>query len=353
MQLTKIAQATALGGLLVLGAGAAHAGASISSQIFDNEINKLSDNDGEGQCGVVTVNGGAASTCPGAGDVGPAGPDGYLFNPGDTLRGTNDWNSLEDITGGGGVRPLGAGTVNELSSIFQTEVISATIVFDTDGSCGGDLVNCDTGGGIGSGLSGDEVADYVFGPSAAFAAEFGANPGTMFVFYDDNLTGGGTKYDRTLSTQGAIEATATGGTVVMHWGIYGLDADESWKARGPVDTTAPAFVPLDDPLGAFSFALSIDPTTNLLFKEWGQVLAGCNNPLNLNFPCAGDGLIDVNAQGQILGTALAPGFTQTSFYDAFSNVDANFAPIPEPGSIALLSLGLVGLAAGMRRRKVC
>lgn len=302
--------ASAAAGALVLGIGVGAANAaSVSSQLFKNQLNQLSDNSGES----MNI------------DVAPI--NGFLW-VGDSLRGTADWQTVEDLSGGGGTNQLGTAGVNELTAIFEVVVTSATISFDLDGSCGVD-VTC----GGGTLLTGDEFATYTFGTSAAFNAEFGLTAGTLVAFYEDATP----DYNRNLATQALIEATATDGPLVLELGFFG-DADEGWTALGA--STNPAggsAVPQATILGTFNVQLSIGK--NALFGDNIQVAAGC-----LTIVCGGDGLIDVNGSGGVTGT-----LGSTSFYDIFDNVDLVFIPVPEPGILGLMGVGLLSLAAIRRR----
>lgn len=295
-------------------AAAANA-ANIQSQLFYDELNQLSDNSAESQ------------NVDGNGDT--------LLGLGDTLRGTLQIGTIEDLSGGGGTNFLGAGGVNELTAIFESEVIGFSITRDNDNSCNGNLA-CDQAG---DSLTGDEYADYLFGPNAAFRAEFGLNFGTMIAFFEDSTP----DYDRTLGTIAAVETVATNGTAAWEWGMDGSDADELWAAfDAPVDTTlAKGFSP-GTILGNFSLQLSF--TNPGILQDFNQVVAGCA----ATFSCADDGLIDVNGSGSILGTSGA-----NTPYDVFNNIDFTIAPIPEPSLLALFGISLFGFSTTrMRKRKI-
>ncbi len=91
--------------------------------------------------------------------------------------------------------------------------------------------------------------------------------------------------------------------------------------------------------GSFNYALSI------IANNTGQSLG--------QLSCApfcgvgGDGLADITGSGDILGGE----FLNHTEWTAGSDADAQVAPIPEPGSLALLGVGLA--AAGMLRRASC
>ena len=286
---------------LVLAMGSANA-ADVASTIFINELNQWSDNSGE-QLGVDDGDG--------------------VLEIGETLRGTFDIQTIEDITGPGGTTQYGTGGVNELSGIFEIVVTSVNVTNDPDGSFGGGVLN------------GDETVDYSFGAYAPFQVEFGLSGTTMVVFFDDPAA----DYSRTGTIANA-ETTATGGTKVLEIGFTG-DVDESWQSEDTpsnvagIDNATPGIA-----VGEFSFGLGI--LVNSLFGGVTQVGATCL-PV-----CPGDGLVDINGSGSILGTG-----GLTSEYDAFNNVDLTFQPtsIPEPGSLGMLGAGLVGLGFFLRTRR--
>lgn len=282
--------------------------ATVSSQLFLGELNLLSDNSGEAQ----NFDG---------------NDDGYL-GLGDTLRGTLEIETVEDLTGGGSTNFLGGVTPNdELTAVFEIQVRTLTIVADPDGSCGTDP-NCG-GGGL---LSGDEIAEYTFGPYAPFAAEFGVGAGTMAAFFEDTTP----DYDRTLGTIAAIEATATDGALALELGFFG-DADEIWLAtNAAVDPSLGALIPPGTAIATFNM----------------QVSAGFNNLLPIRQTNAGlalgDGLIDVNGSGGVTGT-----LGITTAYDVLDNVDLVinfFIPLPAAAWSGIVLLGSLGVTGLIKRR---
>lgn len=287
---------------LMLAAGSANA-ASVASSILTNQVNQWSDNSAESQG--VDVNG-----------------NGFL-DEGDTLRGIFQIETREDLTGGNPQFVYGSNGNTELTGIFEIVVVSRTQV-----SNGQDGING----------TADDQYNFVFGAYAPFQAEFGGLSGTtMAVFFEDATP----DFDRTGSIA-LGEATATDGTKVLEIGFTG-DADESWNAFGaPQDPSLGATRPQATSLGTFDFALGI--LFNTLFGANSGVEAACV-PL-----CPGDGFVDITGSGGITGTRL-PNGTSPAENDIFNNVDLVFQPIPEPGTLGMLGVGLLGLGLFLRTRQ--
>jgi hypothetical protein len=285
---------------------------TISQLLFPGELNQFSDNSGENQ---------------GVDDNG----NGFL-DVGDTLRGTLDFGTLEDLTGSGGTVPLGSGGNSELAGLFEIQVKSKTLVYNGLDGIGG---------------TADDVYDFVFGVYTPFAAEAGGYAGAMVAFWEDTTP----DYDRT-GTVAQAEATAIDG--VLSWVIgFGKDptvdpacvasgsgcGDELWTARAPQDPSLAALVPVGSSFGVFNFQIST------LFwgftPQYGQVAA-----FTPTGRAGANGLIDVNASGNILGTLGA-----TSEYEVFNNVDLVVNIVPEPTMLTLFGAGLLGLGAMRRRSK--
>lgn len=226
---------------------------------------------------------------------------------GDSLRGIF---SIGDITSGGGapVQIGGVTAFNELTGLFQVKVVTK--------------VATATAG----------LFNYTFG----FDSAFGQGAGVFAVLRDDP----GRNFRREnclINTFAGCEATAIDGPV---WATLGMGANTFWSAFNANDTPGQgAILPLGTPLG--TFGLGLDFITNNTMFNWQKVR--CVGP-------TGAVLVDVCGQGGILATGSAGGDSITPF-EIFNNVDFTANRIPEPGSMALVGLALLGLSLAGRGKK--
>jgi hypothetical protein len=274
---------------------------TVQSQFFLGAVNQGSDNSAE-----YLING---ATSTGA----------TTLDVGDRLRGLFDVNTIENLSVPSPTHNLGTGsTNNEWAGLFDITVI-AKFNPGTTTPC----TPATTGG----------RCDFLFGPTASFETTL-ATPGAMIALYEDINH----EFTRTGAdgTQEALIANVTDGT--LRWVLgFGEDADEIWfGAACPEDVAVAGATPPPGNACAINIQQSI--LRNFFTVDFGQV--GATIP-----GVGGNGLIDVNASGNVVGT----GGVQTPF-DVFDNFDFVFRPIPEPSSILLFGVGLLGVGIVLRRR---
>jgi hypothetical protein len=284
--------ATAAAGALVLGAGSAQA--ATSAGVLFTGIQQLSDNSAE----ILIDNAGGATT----------------LDVGDVLRGILDIQTTEQ---GAFTRQFGANGNNELTAIFEIEVVEKATI----------------GGAFFGGICGSLVC-FAFGPTASFEAEVESygwtdGSGAMIAFFDDATV----DFNRT-GTVAAGEASATGGG--LFW-LFGLDGDDDFWVAGTItdDITVIQGIPAPGNGGTFNAGLSL--LDRVLGPDLNPVLC---NPLN----GLGNSTVDACASGNVAAPLEGD-------FDIWDNVDITINVVPEPASLGLLGLGLLGLGFASRRRR--
>ena len=212
--------------------------------------------------------------------------------------------SIDNFTSSIPQTAIGAGTIyNELTGVFDITVLTKTAP------------------------NAQGRSDFTFGPT---------NGNIVGSIYQDAAQ----DFTRTACAFASCVASATNGNL---WGNF---TSVFWSSVNSPDTPATGGnLPLTTPLGSFSFGLNFN--TNNTGFTWGKVQCVDLTDNSVH-------LVDLCGQGGIIATGRNVGGANTP-YDLFDNVDLTLtraAVVPEPASIALVGLALLGLGAASRKRKV-
>lgn len=301
-------------GMLVMASSSAFA-TTVQSQFFSG-LQQWSDNSAEY---LLNYNPTAGTYSTDNGDT--------IISTGDKLRGLFDIQTIEDLTGTLPDRLVATGGVNQFTGVFEADVT--------------------VGGGPGA---------YTFNltPSAAFQTAYGA--GAMLALFQSptlNYTRLGGPDDLPgAAAEETLIATAThdGAPFLVFgfkdWANNNYTGGEGWFSTSATNDIA-VVSGINPPGngGTVNFAMNLISTTltGYEFNEVGTsfIGGGVYNPLGTTLTA------------QLAGSTNLLGLNGVNTpFDVFDNTDlvVNVSQVPEPGTIALVGLGLLGIGVYSRKR---
>ena len=251
-----------------------------------------------------------------------------ILEVGDTLRGIIRMQKVQ-----GTALAVAPASGVELTGIFASKVISKV----------------DTGFGFiyEFGATGNLASSLNLAGAAAY------DPTAMVVLFADNTPNfaiGGSSCTST-AIGGNCEANAIDGELFAVAGFTG-DADEYWRTGliGFDDISVLTNSGESDAGGQYGFNLG------LLYAAFDFTQVSCNALFNatdvgpFNKCGDGDGKVDLRGSGQLLGTLDGTNQSVTP-YQATDDTDFTVNRVPEPATLSLVGLSLLGLGFASRRRK--
>lgn len=259
----------------------------IANQFFPGALNQLSDNNAEY---LLNANGSLSD----AGDS--------TLDANDRLVGMFTIETIENLSSGGTNNIFGSG--RELTGVFDVTVTSKIPTI--------------TG------------FNYTFGATAA-------NGIAVRVF--DDATQNYTRLDGGVGVR-AARLAALLGNASDGLSFLDLGIDQYWFSAVTTDDIA-VIGALPPGQAVNSFLVSLNILNNNSGLTFNKVNCGVTPGGLLGFHQA-----DICGSGSLLGVggAVTP-------FDSFSNIDFTANVVPEPGMLALLGLGLVGMGVSLRKRK--
>lgn len=222
-----------------------------------------------------------------------------------------------------GTQSVQATTGHELTGIFELEVLTAD------------------SGALACGLSN---FCFTFGPSSSFSPTgfsvgLGNSSNAMLALYDDTLQNFNTAIDTGSPAVdiAGMEATATNG--VPFWLFAKDNIDDFWKAGASTNNVANPLLGPDNRFVNFNFGVSQinDPAAQGLALESWACQSGTTSA---TVDMCGSGTVRTKTTTELSAYHLMDDFSFTVK-----------AEIPEPATVALLGIGLLGFGTSRLRKK--